>query len=85
MKLCGCGLFDQPFAFYTQAPAQYDHCPVQTGISIPQAVLLFADESAEWSVAGLKQLDRTLLALNEFFRRANVSKPVPLLVGMMSR
>ena len=69
-----------PFAFYTKALSQYDRRPVQTGISIPQAVLLFADESAEWSVAGLRQIDRTLLALNDFFRRAKVAKPIPVLI-----
>ena len=55
------------------------------GVSIPQSVLVFADESAEWKVAGLRQLDRVALALNDFFRRSEVSEPVPVCIRGMDR
>ena len=48
--------------------------------SIPQAVWIFADEAAEWKVAGLSQLDRIALALSDFFRRSSVPGPVPVIV-----
>lgn len=53
---------------------------MQAAISIPRSVVLIADESAEWQVAGLRQIDRVVLALNEFFVRLNVSGPIPVSV-----
>jgi phosphatidylglycerophosphate synthase len=53
---------------------------VHKGLSIPQAVLIFADEAAAWKVAGLPQIDRIELALNDFFRRSGMREPVPVIV-----
>ena len=39
-------------------------------------VLLLADESAEWFVAGLSQFDRALLALNDFARSRPADPPL---------
>jgi hypothetical protein len=33
-------------------------------------ILILADQSADWKVAGLRQLDRVLLALNSYAARA---------------
>jgi len=55
------------------------------GISIPQSVLVVADESAEWKVAGLRQIDRVALSLNDFFRRSGASEPVPVSILGMDR
>jgi hypothetical protein len=76
---------ERSFAFYRVNATCYNNRFVHKGISIPQSVLVFADESAEWKVAGLQQLDRVALALNDFFRRSDVSEPVPVSVRGMDR
>ncbi len=50
------------------------------GVSIPSSVLILADESAEWKVAGLRQLDRAALALNDRFRQTGAAAPVPVCI-----
>ena len=46
-----------------------------------QGVLIFADQSAEWRVAGLLQVDRLALALNEYVSRADISEALPVCVS----
>ncbi len=41
----------------------------------PQAVVIFADETAEWRVAGLRQIDRIKLAAADYFRREKIAAP----------
>lgn len=53
---------------------------MRKSISFPQSVLILADESADWKVAGLRQLDRVTLALNDLFRRSAVTEPVPVCI-----
>jgi len=38
-------------------------------------VLVLADESADWMVAGLRQLDRLSLSLNEFAVQSKMTAP----------
>src|SRR5712691_2410384 len=42
------------------------------------AVLVFADESAAWKLAGLRQIDRLLLALNDCAARSGNPKSIPV-------
>ena len=44
-----------------------------------------ADESAEWRVAGLRQIDRIVLALNDFFGRSKRSEKVPVFISGCDR
>jgi hypothetical protein len=53
---------------------------VQTGGEKIQGVLILADESSEWVVAGLRQLDRLALALNEYGSRSGRFGPMPVSV-----
>ena len=53
---------------------------MQTGTPIPRSIILLADESADWQVAGLRQIDRDVLALNELFTHLNVPGPIPVSV-----
>lgn len=46
-------------------------------------VLILADESADWMVAGLRQLDRLALAIDEFAIENN--EPAPVLVSVFWR
>ena len=39
-------------------------------------VLILADESADWNVAGLRQLERLVLAVDEFALENNEKAPV---------
>lgn len=41
----------------------------------PQAVVVFADETAEWRVAGLRQIDRIKFATADYFRREGIAAP----------
>lgn len=43
-------------------------------------ILIFADESAEWRCAGLSQLERLVLALNEYLGRAPGTGQIPICV-----
>ena len=43
-------------------------------------VLLRADESADWKIAGLRQLDRLALTLNEFAQKDNAGTPLVVAV-----
>ncbi len=45
-----------------------------------EGVLILADESAEWRVAGLSQVDRLSLALNEYASSSNSLDRVPVCV-----
>ena len=45
-----------------------------------EGALILADESAEWKVAGLRQVDRLALALNEYFGRTSGSSAMPVCV-----
>lgn len=42
-----------------------------TGLEEPSEFVILADESAGWHIAGLRQLDRLLLAVNEFASTQN--------------
>jgi phosphatidylglycerophosphate synthase len=42
-------------------------------MSVPENVVVLADDSAEWIIAGLRQLDRIALALDEYARRSSSS------------
>ncbi len=48
---------------------------MQRSLPTPQAVVIFADESAEWCVAGLRQIDRNRLAAEEYFRDRQIATP----------
>ncbi len=66
--------------FYSRKSAGYHRTFVQISIPIPRSIILWADESADWKVAGLRQIDRVVLALNEFFVHLNVPGPIPVLI-----
>ncbi len=46
----------------------------------PGGIIILADDSAEWRCAGLRQIDRLLLALNEYVSRLGRLGPVPVCV-----
>ena len=46
-----------------------------------QGVLILADQSSEWKVAGLRQLDRLALALNEYVNATDISAALPVCVA----
>lgn len=54
---------------------------MERNVNIPQSAYVWADECAEWKTGGLPQLDRVLLALNDFFRRSGMAGRVPVCVG----
>jgi hypothetical protein len=43
-------------------------------------MLIFADESADWSCAGLRQVDRLLLTLNEYAAGSATPGPLPVCI-----
>jgi len=43
-------------------------------------VIILADESANWEIAGLRQLDRLVLALNEFAKSAAAESNIDIIV-----
>ena len=50
---------------------------MQPGSSSPRAIVIYADETADWQVAGLRQIDRLQCAL----RDAGLAEPAPLLLS----
>ena len=48
---------------------------MQAGSTSPRAIIIFADETADWQVAGLRQIDRLESAL----RDAGLAEPAPLI------
>ena len=48
----------------------------ERGVHPLRRVTIFADESARWKVAGLRQLDRLLLSLAEFARNSQPDIPI---------
>ncbi len=53
---------------------------MQASQPIPQSVVIFADETAEWVVAGLRQIDRVTLAARDYFYCLGILAPEPLIV-----
>ncbi|MEO5717141.1 MAG: hypothetical protein ABIR29_01050, partial [Chthoniobacterales bacterium] len=49
---------------------------MQAGSTSPRAIVIFADETGDWQVAGLRQIDRLKHAL----RDAGLAEPAPLIV-----
>ncbi|MEP7014585.1 MAG: CDP-alcohol phosphatidyltransferase family protein [Verrucomicrobiota bacterium] len=47
-------------------------------------ILIFADESAEWRCAGLRQIDRLLFALDERLGGVNDVDPIPICIAWMA-
>ena len=45
-----------------------------------QGALIVADESAEWRIAGLRQIDRLVFELSEYFSRAHEAGSIPVCV-----
>ena len=52
----------------------------ESRLLLPTAVVIFADESADWIVAGLRQIDRVERAAHAYFRRAGAAAPRSVVV-----
>jgi phosphatidylglycerophosphate synthase len=52
----------------------------ESHLTIPQAIVILADETADWTVAGLRQIDRVNLAARDYFRRTGMAAPEPLII-----
>ena len=77
-------MIEPSLAFYTTEVTRYDRCFVSESVSLPQSVLILTDESANWKVAGLRQIDRTALALNQFSASAGFVQPLPVCIQRAS-
>jgi len=43
-------------------------------------IIILADDSADWKIAGLRQLDRLVLALNEFAKSGTPESKIDIIV-----
>jgi len=46
----------------------------------PSKILILADESANWKIAGLRQLERVVLAVNEFAESKKLESRIDVIV-----
>ena len=46
----------------------------------PATILILADDSADWRIAGLRQLERVVLAVNEFAESRKLESKIDVIV-----
>lgn len=68
------------FEIYTAGRFRYLAPLVSSNNSAPGRVIIFADETADWKIAGLRQVDRLALALDEFLGESGNSGTIPLTI-----